>query len=267
MWDIYPFIYCLILSFLAIDGGYTDWSSSECSVTCGGGTQTLTRTCTNPPPSNGGSNCSRLGQASMTKECNTQKCRMFFSIHTVIHAKKRKAECEICIYLFTFFLILSFLAIDGGYTDWSSSECSVTCGGGTQTLTRTCTNPPPSNGGSNCSRLGQASMTKECNTQKCRMFFSIHTVIHAKKRKAECEICIYLFTFFLILFFLAIDGGYTDWSSSNCSVACGGGTQTLTRTCTNPPPSNGGSNCSRLGPASMTKECNTQKCRMFFLLY
>ena len=72
-----------------------------------------------------------------------------------------------CEYLF---LLLSVLAIDGDYTDWSASDCSVTCGGGIQTLTRTCTNPPPSNGGKNCSRLGPASMTKECNTQKCRAF-------------------------------------------------------------------------------------------------
>ncbi|XP_078354736.1 uncharacterized protein LOC144639305 isoform X3 [Oculina patagonica] len=115
-----------------IDGGYTDWSASECSVTCGGGTKTLTRTCTNPPPSNGGKDCSELGPAEMTEECNTEAC-----------------------------------PIDGGYTEWSESECSVTCGGGTQTLTRTCTNPPPSNGGKDCSELGPAEKTQECNTQEC----------------------------------------------------------------------------------------------------
>ncbi|XP_078352821.1 coadhesin-like [Oculina patagonica] len=58
-------------------------------------------------------------------------------------------------------------ATDGGYTDWSASECSVTCGGGTQTLTRTCTNPPPSNGGKNCSELGPDKKTQECGTQPC----------------------------------------------------------------------------------------------------
>ena len=64
-----------------------------------------------------------------------------------------------------------FSAIDGGYTDWSKpSECSVTCGGGTQTLTRTCTNPPPSNGGRDCSSLGPAQKKQNCNTQECRRF-------------------------------------------------------------------------------------------------
>ena len=70
-----------------------------------------------------------------------------------------------------------FLAIDGGYTDWSASECSVTCGGGIQTLTRTCTNPPPSNGGKNCSRLGPASITKDCNMNTCRTFLSIKSTL------------------------------------------------------------------------------------------
>jgi len=174
----------------AIDGGYTNWSTSECSVTCGGGTETLTRTCTNPPPSNGGKDCSGLGPAQKTQECSTREC-----------------------------------PIDGGYSDWSTSECSVTCGGGTQTLKRTCTNPPPSNGGKNCEGLGPAQKTQECNTNPC-----------------------------------PIDGGYTGWSTSECSVTCGGGTQTLTRTCTNPPPSNGGKDCSGLGPAQKTQEGNTNPC-------
>ena len=67
------------------------------------------------------------------------------------------------------------IAIDGGYTDWSASECSVTCGGGKQILTRTCTNPPPSNGGRNCARLGAAKKEEECNTKECRNI-SFHNI-------------------------------------------------------------------------------------------
>ena len=36
---------------------------------------------------------------------------------------------------------------------------------------------------------------------------------------------------------------------------------TLTRTCTNPPPYNGGKDCSELGPAEKTLACNEQECR------
>ena len=75
----------------------------------------------------------------------------------------------------------SFVAVDGGYTNWISSKCSVTCGGGIQTLTRTCTNPPPSNGGKNCSELGPAEMTVSCNEQECckSKFFAQEVVLFA----------------------------------------------------------------------------------------
>ena len=62
-------------------------------------------------------------------------------------------------------------AVDGGYTDWfESSKCSVTCGGGIKTLKRTCTSPPPSNGGKDCSGLGPAQKTVSCNDQGCGRF-------------------------------------------------------------------------------------------------
>ena len=69
-----------------------------------------------------------------------------------------------------------FSAIDGGYTDWSISKCSVTCGGGTQTLTRTCTSPPPSNGGKDCSGLGPLEQEVSCNDQECRKLYILNDV-------------------------------------------------------------------------------------------
>ena len=83
--------------------------------------------------------------------------RVVFSLFFIISNGKLLDK----IYLFT-----PVSAVDGGYTDWSASECSVTCGGGTKTLTRTCTNPPPSKGGKKCK--GPAKKTQECKTNKCR---------------------------------------------------------------------------------------------------
>ena len=70
-------------------------------------------------------------------------------------------------------LLFSFdiTAVPGNYTSWSEwGECSVTCGGGVQRRSRTCTNPPPSNGGPSCieQNLGPAEEEQECNTQDCR---------------------------------------------------------------------------------------------------
>ena len=58
------------------------------------------------------------------------------------------------------------LLVDGGYSDFGDwSECSAECGGGTQTRSRTCTNPAPAHGGADC--VGDSSETRKCNTQAC----------------------------------------------------------------------------------------------------
>jgi hypothetical protein len=58
------------------------------------------------------------------------------------------------------------LPVDGGWSGWSSwSGCSASCGGGTQSRTRSCTNPSPNICGSGCS--GASSESQACNTQAC----------------------------------------------------------------------------------------------------
>ena len=55
---------------------------------------------------------------------------------------------------------------DGGwssYGDWSA--CSAVCGGGTQTKTKTCTNPASQYGGLDC--VGEDSETRDCNVYSC----------------------------------------------------------------------------------------------------
>ena len=62
--------------------------------------------------------------------------------------------------------INSAVSVDGGYSDFGDwSECSAECEGGTQTRTRTCTNPSPDHGGADC--VGDSSETRTCNTHPC----------------------------------------------------------------------------------------------------
>lgn len=65
-------------------------------------------------------------------------------------------------------LLLIVSSVDGGYSSWGQwSSCSVTCGGGTRSRSRTCTNPPPQFGGKDCSGLGSSSESDACERQCC----------------------------------------------------------------------------------------------------
>lgn len=57
-------------------------------------------------------------------------------------------------------------AVDGNWATWGSyGACTVTCGGGSQTRTRTCSDPAPQHGGTTCS--GSSSSHQTCNTHNC----------------------------------------------------------------------------------------------------
>ena len=59
-------------------------------------------------------------------------------------------------------------AENGNYSRWSDwSPCSVTCGAGSRSRNRSCTNPPPGPYGDDCSKLGDSTETEECNKPVC----------------------------------------------------------------------------------------------------
>ena len=151
---------------ISVDGGWSNWSSyGNCTRTCGGGIQIRTRSCTSPPPKNDGKYCS--GSTFQLEGCNTQEC-----------------------------------PVDGGWSRWSSyGSCSRLCGGGNQTRTRSCSNPPPKNNGSTC--LGDTSQSKACNIKGCPtpskyitkyefrslLFFFHNTVTIFNSVKSTSETC------------------------------------------------------------------------------
>ncbi|XP_063677768.1 SCO-spondin-like [Bolinopsis microptera] len=170
-----------------VDGGWSDFSDwSDCSVACGGGSQSRSKSCSNPAPENGGADCD--GDDSESQDCNADPC-----------------------------------PVDGGWSDFSDwSECSVACGGGSQSRSKSCSNPAPENGGADCD--GDDSESQDCNADPC-----------------------------------PVDGGWSDFSDwSECSVACGGGSQSRSKSCSNPAPENGGADCD--GDDSESQDCNADPC-------
>ena len=56
--------------------------------------------------------------------------------------------------------------VHGGWSPWQPwGSCTRSCGSGSQTRIRTCTNPPPRNGGNNC--LGANLQCRSCNSNSC----------------------------------------------------------------------------------------------------
>merc|ERR1719334_2659546 len=98
-----------------VNGGWSSWDTSgTCSLTCGTGHQTRTRSCDKPTPTNGGLSC--VGPSRDSVSCHMGNC-----------------------------------PVDGGWSSWETSgSCSSTCGSGQQTRRRFCSNPYPTYGGQDC---------------------------------------------------------------------------------------------------------------------
>ncbi|XP_052263932.1 coadhesin-like isoform X2 [Dreissena polymorpha] len=113
-----------------VDGNWAQWGAwTTCSVTCENGTQSRTRDCTNPSPTNGGLNCT--GPSVDSKMCLNQLC-----------------------------------PVHGNWSDWSTwSCCSVTCDVGLRKRSRTCTYPKPDRNGDYC--FGDSFENAICLTEPC----------------------------------------------------------------------------------------------------
>ena len=112
--------------------------------------------------------------------------------------------------------------VHGNWSVWSQwSECSTTCGTGTQDRERECNNPAPQYGGDNCT--GESSETRAC---------------------PDLPLC-------------PVDCKWNEWSNwTECSLSCANGTQTRSRTFE--PALHGGKECE--GPEVESVMCNTQAC-------
>ncbi|XP_035824222.1 uncharacterized protein LOC101853604 [Aplysia californica] len=177
-----------------VDGNWGQWTSyGSCSVSCGAvGTKVRTRACDDPAPQNNGEDCQGSGSQSQSCDMTGTPC-----------------------------------PVNGGWTNWSGwTSCSVTCGTGDQFNYRSCTNPAPAHGGSDCS--GVDTQTRSCDTG------------------VSC----------------AVHGAWGTWGAwSACSLSCGGiGTVERTRVCDRPAPLHGGNYCPGSDTSTDTCDMSYQLC-------
>ena len=60
----------------------------------------------------------------------------------------------------------SYIIVDGAFSGWIEwTSCSVSCGTGSRSRSRDCTNPSPEHGGGNC--VGSTTDEEMCNTVPC----------------------------------------------------------------------------------------------------
>ncbi|CAL4073759.1 unnamed protein product [Meganyctiphanes norvegica] len=226
------------------DGSWSTWSSwSTCTATCGGGVKQRKRVCDAPAPAHGGSPCP--GDAIVQDNCNPDPCPVHggwssWSSWGGCNAicgggvKQRKRVCDApapahggspCTGEHTIQDNCNPdpCPVHGGWSSWSSwGGCSATCGGGVKHRKRVCDAPAPAHGG--LASLGEETLQDNCNPDPC-----------------------------------PVHGGWSSWSSwEGCSATCGGGRQMSSRTCDNPPASNGGYQCA--GDRTREENCNTQTC-------
>ncbi|KAK3083098.1 hypothetical protein FSP39_013942 [Pinctada imbricata] len=172
-----------------LNGGWSNWGSwAGCSATCGPGTWSRTRTCTNPSPVGAGSSCS--GGSSQSTGCNLGVCIPdidggwgnwgSWSSCPVTCGTGQRTRTRNCDnpaqsgkgqdcqgpYSDALTCTLSPCAVDGAWGDWTAwTTCTKTCGTGKQVRSRACNNPAAAYGGVPCT--GDTSQTLDCNTQGC----------------------------------------------------------------------------------------------------
>ncbi|XP_052808900.1 coadhesin-like [Mya arenaria] len=139
-----------------VNGGWSPWSQfSQCSQSCGFGVRARSRHCDSPAPQGTGLFC--IGESIQREACNTEVC-----------------------------------PVDGFWTQWSPwTKCSLTCGLGSITRKRACTNPAPASGGRDCK--GNSIDTRDCTDGPC--------------------------------------AAWSHWYEGECSVTCGDGTRDRLRHC------------------------------------
>ncbi|XP_045169863.2 thrombospondin-1-like [Mercenaria mercenaria] len=170
-----------------VDGVWTEWTPwSTCDVTCETGTQSRARTCTNPATAHGGLDC--IGDKAQTKQCHKQLCPVHggwsawkawgtCSVTCGIGIQRRQRTCtnpapqrfgDHCFGLsLDDRLCMSIACSNGGWTAWRSwGSCSITCGGGFRSRSRTCTNPITSLSGKHCK--GDTIQVGACSNTVCK---------------------------------------------------------------------------------------------------
>ncbi|XP_068939311.1 SCO-spondin-like [Petaurus breviceps papuanus] len=267
-----------------VTGGFTPWSQwGPCSRSCGGmGTRTRSRKCAHPKPAHGGQDCQ--GPRQDLEYCLSPGCpAICLSLSVLIFCLPTEAEGTTG---------LPGTALPDGWGTWSpwspcsrsctdpthptlrgrSRHCLANCTSGESIQERPCNLPlctgsilpvcpGPGCTGGNCSWTEWAPWapcSRSCGVGQQRRLRAYYPpgpgghwcpdILTAYQERRFCN-----------LRACPVAGGWSHWSPwSWCDRSCGGGRSLKSRSCTRPPPKNGGAPCS--GEQHRVRLCNPEPC-------
>ncbi len=262
-----------------IDGGWSAWSdwtsASACTGACGAATRTeqRTRTCTAPAPSGGGSPCSGPAVESRAASCTPSGCvacsgvseftlqrgssNPVYAVTAEIPATAPLAQAQqVTVSLATYEgaddIRLSAY-VSGAWADiFAPGKISTWTNGDPTNGT---TPPPASTIRTFTAMIPQGAEKVKLDASRARTQFYL-------KVSGLCGFNVAS----AVVANSAVNGEWSDWTSwaniTACSKSCGGGTvtQSRSRVCNNPIPSNGGANCTGSATETQVVACNTQAC-------
>uniref|UniRef100_A0A6Q2XSV2 SCO-spondin n=1 Tax=Esox lucius TaxID=8010 RepID=A0A6Q2XSV2_ESOLU len=279
-----------------VAGHWSEWTSwSPCDAQCGGGLRVRNRTCSNPPPKNGGADCE--GMRLQTISCNSQPCGAGTDSHTgcrcpagfflqegrcvtasqcVCHweglalqpgQEVKKDNCSTCV------CENGRVSCDNSscvascdWSAWSSwTPCDSSCGAGLQQRYRSPVSPRGVSRVQPCP--GDLSEARQC-FGPCppgkEVLWGEWTAWSQCSKTCFLHVDdVGLRRSFTLLRppppISPVNGGWSAWSPwSLCSSECDSGAQTRERFCSSPAPQHGGSTCP--GPHIQTRDCNSHLC-------
>ncbi|XP_038045102.1 SCO-spondin-like [Patiria miniata] len=214
-----------------VNGNWTMWTPwSECDHSCGGGIQYRLRTCTNPPPKNGGLSCGKTKEEVETSMCNTEPCEEPCEEGTVFDDCNKPLPCQ-----------RTCLEMRNDVVCLNSTACTPSC---------------RCDEGSVFNNEGLCVPISECS---CNMDGKVYRPGETFINEKECSIC-ECTSGRMECRDTPCDGGWSGWTVwSSCDKTCGWGTRLRFRSCTNPIPRNGGKNCTEDGRMEVGR-CNEFAC-------